>query len=434
MKNNEANPSKNHERLRTLYAVSKLLSNFENVEKSFPEILTAVSVSFPLLTAVLIEDWDKIPHTTIWQSADATQEQVEEASLHARNAYIYLSGASPIQKDGINAKIGPSKILRRNSNTLTSNLKNYGNYIVLPLVVLNLPPHGALQLEGAVPLDEDDLEFVSALADLTCVALDRYYKTKREMDFIKNEVIVESTKLSDSKVEVSDLESERQLREAFVNLLTHDLRTPLTSALITAQLIERRSNEPESCILLAKRIGVSINRIGQMISNLLDANLIRSGEQIQLSIEVLNLYDLVKGTLDELVTIHGDRFVLEGSEKIIGKWDKKGVRRIIENLCNNAIKYGSNHTPVKVSIVENHEFAQISVHNKGDVISLKDQKSLFDQFRRSETAQNSNKKGWGLGLTLVRGVAESHGGKVSVESNIENGTIFTVSLPLIPPL
>lgn len=431
MKNYEANPSKNYERLRTLYAVSKLLSNFESVENSFPEILTATSVSFPLLTAVLIEDWENFPKTTIWQSADATVDQVDKAILHARNAYIYISGASAIQSADINAKMSPSIILRRNSNTVTSNLDSYGNYIVLPLVVLTLPPHGALQLEGAVPLDEADLEFVGALADLICVTLDRYYKTKREMDFIKNEVRVKAEKLSVSKEEVSDLESERQSREAFVSLLTHDLRTPLTSALMSAQLIEKKKYDPEMCVLLAKRIGVSINRIGQMISNLLDANLIRSGEHLPLNLEVFNLHALVKITLDELVTIHGNRFLLQGSEKIEGYWDKKGMRRIIENLCNNAIKYGSNQSPVTVYIVQNHELAQIRVHNIGEVISLIDQKSLFDQFRRSETAHNSRKKGWGLGLSLVRGVAEAHGGMVSVESNVDIGTVFTVTLPLM---
>ena len=72
MKESEIKPTENHKRLRTLYAVSKLLSNIVNVETSFSEILTSAAESFPLLTAVLIEHWEGRPRTTLWQSADAT--------------------------------------------------------------------------------------------------------------------------------------------------------------------------------------------------------------------------------------------------------------------------------------------------------------------------------------------------------------------------
>ena len=102
---------------------------------------------------------------------------------------------------------------------------------------------------------------------------------------------------------------------------------------------------------------------------------------------------------------------------------------MIENLCNNAIKYGSN-SPVILSLEAAGKFVKISVHNKGSIISKEDQKSLFDQFRRTNEAEESGKKGWGIGLTLVQGVAEAHGGNVSVKSEAHTGTTFTVSLPI----
>ena len=432
MKQFEINLNENHKRLRTLYAVSKLLSNIVNIEESFFEILTSAAESFPLLTVVLIDHWESKPRITLWQSADATDAQVEAAILTARNNYAYLLGASIINSDKILKEITPRHILQRNSKTLSSNLNNGGNYIFLPLVVLNLPPHGAIQLEGAISLDEDDLEFAGALADLMCVSLDRYYKTKREIDFIKNKVIEGSEQLSFSREEILNLEQERQLREAFVSLLSHDLRTPLTSALLSAQLIERKSNDPEMCILLAKKISISINRIEQMINNLLDANLIRSGGKFPINVEFFNLHTFVKSALDGLIIIHGERFILRGSEKIKGLWDKKAIHRILENLCNNAIKYGADETPVTIFIDQDpkKKLVHIRVHNEGDVISLKDQKSLFDQFQRSEQARISTKTGWGLGLALVKGIAEAHGGSVSVDSNLETGTNFIVTLPI----
>ena len=432
MKESEIKPTENHKRLRTLYAVSKLLSNIVNVETSFSEILTSAAESFPLLTAVLIEHWEGRPRTTLWQSADATDGQVEAAILNARNNYSYLSGASNSDSTKFFREDAPVHILQRNSKTLSSHVNNEGNYIFLPLVVFNLPPHGALQFEGALPLDEDDLEFVGALADLMCISLDRHYKTKTEIDLIKNEVLEGFEKLSFSKEETSNLLQERQLREAFVSLLSHDLRTPLTSALMSAQLIERKSNDPEMCILLAKKVGISINRIESMINNLLDANLIRSGGNFPINVEFFNLHHLVKSVLDELIIIHGNRFILKGSGKIKGLWDKKAIYRILENLCSNGIKYGLQETPVTIFLEQDpgKKVVYIRVHNEGDVISIKDQNFLFDQFRRSETAHSSKSKGWGLGLALVRGMAEAHGGSVSVNSSIATGTNFIVTLPI----
>ena len=432
MKKSEIKASKNHERLRTLYAVSKLLANFQDIDKSFSEIISSAAESFPLLTAVLVDNWEHKQQTTIWHSADATNEQIEQSILHARNAHIYLLGASIIESAHINKEIAPHKALRRNSNTLTSDFNNLNNYIVLPLVIDKLPPFGTLQLEGVGLLDEDDLEFVGALADLVCVSLDRHYKTKRELDFSHNELIEGTAKLSYSKGKVTALEHERQLREVFVSLLTHDLRTPLTSALLAANLIVRKSKDPEMCALLANKIAANINRIEQMVNNLLDANLIRSGEQVSLNIESINLHHLIKNTIEELITIHGERMVLVGSDNIEGHWDKKGIGRIVENLITNAIKYGLDETPVTIFIEQNLELqtVRIRVHNEGEVISLNDQAFLFDQYRRSEQLLKNKKKGWGLGLTLVRGVTEAHGGNVTVESEIEIGTNFIVTLPI----
>jgi len=80
---------------------------------------------------------------------------------------------------------------------------------------------------------------------------------------------------------------------------------------------------------------------------------------------------------------------------------------------------------VKASIPE----SQISVHNYGSVIAPEDQPHIFDSFTRTQEAQAKGKIGWGLGLTLVRGCAEAHGGKVTVESSAALGTTFTIHLP-----
>jgi signal transduction histidine kinase len=400
-----------YKRLKALYGISKLLTSLENIEKTFPEIVALASETFPLATAVLIQCRQTEHQSSEWRSIDSTSEQLALAAKHAEKGCDYICGEM--------------------DDNSSSNLDTgyHSNYIVLPLIINNLCPFGVLQLEGSSPLIEEDLDFVVALVDLFCVALDRKYIRKIAADLQREQTKESTQTIVRSNEKILDLETERALRESFVSLLSHDLRTPLSVAKISAQLIQRRSSNPEACQNLALKISHSIDRADDMIRNLLDANRIRSGEKLPLNIEHFEMSSFIQETLLDLATVHGDRFVLKPSEKIEGFWDIQNVRRVIENLCNNAIKYGSI-SPVTLSLELSDKFVKICVHNQGSIISEEDQKSLFQQFRRSHEAEESGKKGWGIGLTLVQGVAEAHGGNVSVKSEAGTGTIFTVTLPI----
>ena len=120
---------------------------------------------------------------------------------------------------------------------------------------------------------------------------------------------------------------------------------------------------------------------------------------------------------------------MNAKKHLLGQWSHDGVQRILENLCNNALKYGAENAEVTVTLEELEEGALLSVNNKGPVISPEDQITLFEPHTRTSSAIESKKQGWGLGLTLVKGLTESHGGSVRVESNERQGTTFVVYLP-----
>lgn len=233
----------------------------------------------------------------------------------------------------------------------------------------------------------------------------------------------------DQKNLVQELERERDLREQFVITLSHDLRTPLTAAKIGAQIISRKSSDVDAVNRSANRIVDNMNRADTMIRDLLDTNRLKAGEKISLDIGHCHLNKIVQDALEELSTVHGDRFQFEASENFEGQWSCSGLRRIVENLCNNAIKYGSPHSPVSVRLAGDENWICMKVHNEGNPISPADQAKLFDPFNRSKSAQESTHRGWGLGLTLVKGLTEAHGGRVEVVSSPEKGTTFTVNLP-----
>jgi signal transduction histidine kinase len=229
---------------------------------------------------------------------------------------------------------------------------------------------------------------------------------------------------------VQRLEQERELREHFVATLSHDLRSPLAAAKIASQLLFRKASDPVELLKLAGRIAENIDRVEQMISDLLDVSRINAGQKLPIEIEACELRSLAADTLDNLATIHSDCFALRAEEEIHGFLSCSGIRRVLENLCSNAIKYGAPDQPMTVSIRRDDEQVLIEVHNQGPPIPAEDQALLFEPFRRSRSESNSSKRGWGLGLALVAGIAAAHGGSVAVESSAQQGTTFRVALPL----
>lgn len=228
-----------------------------------------------------------------------------------------------------------------------------------------------------------------------------------------------------------DLGVERDLRETFVATLSHDLRGPLTAAKTSAQLLHRYPEKIEQRERLTLRVIDSIDRADEMIEDLLDANRIRAGQPLPLQVEHCDLKAVTENAIEELTLIYGNRFVIETDDKVSGYWSCNGVRRVIENLANNAIKYGCPKSPVTVSLRNAQEGVEVSVHNAvGDhPISAAEIETLWSPYLRQKSVEKSGKAGWGLGLTLVRGITEAHGGRVAVRTSPTEGTTFVVQLP-----
>lgn len=239
----------------------------------------------------------------------------------------------------------------------------------------------------------------------------------------------EFRKLAQEQKEVAEtLHLEQRMRDKFISALSHDLRTPLTTATIAAQMIERKAVD-QKIQSLAQKTNASLNRVSKMIEDLLDANSFQAGHKFIPQLQHMNVVELVQTTLNELSTIYGERFILDSVDVIETYLSPNGVRRVVENLCSNAIKYGSPTAPVTVGLsIESHELC-LTVHNFGVPLKVEETQALFEQFVRSSSATKSGKAGWGIGLSIVKGVVEAQGGRVYIESD-EDGTIFKISLPL----
>jgi signal transduction histidine kinase len=245
---------------------------------------------------------------------------------------------------------------------------------------------------------------------------------------VEREVIVCVVEQAVNDAATQFSETLRLIQERLAATLTHDLRGPITAAKINAQLLMKRVEKVDPKTFdSANRIVSNMDRLDSMIRDLLDASLVRAGESLPINPEACDLGLMSQEVVDEFNVIYGDRFILVSDSGVDGFWSRSGVRRVIENLATNAEKYSTPKTPITITVKGKSSSITVSVRNEGNPIPEENQAKLFERFHRARAS--AKKTGWGLGLTVVKGVIESHGGTVEIVSGPAVGTTFTFELP-----
>jgi signal transduction histidine kinase len=233
--------------------------------------------------------------------------------------------------------------------------------------------------------------------------------------------------VNDAVVKFTELHTD--IQQTFIHTLTHDLKTPIWVARTNANLISKGASLTDPHKKSIRNILVSLNRLDSMIHDLLDVSRVRAGERLHLQFIHCDLEALIREVVEELTMVYGDRIVLDSNEPLEGNWGSDGLKRAVENLIGNAVKYGASRTPITVSLKGGTEVAEIGVHNEGPVLTENEIPRLFQNFQRATRAEDGTQSGWGLGLTVVKGVVEAHKGKIRVESSEGKGTRFVLKIP-----
>ena len=208
--------------------------------------------------------------------------------------------------------------------------------------------------------------------------------------------------------------------------LSHDMRNPLSVILVSAQLLQRRARlEPEKITELTQRIVDYGKRLDTMIEELLDTLSYHRGQHLPLALTQFDLLPLAQSVCDQVNLQHPGKCRVAGSS-ITGWWCENSLRRTLENLLGNAVKYGDEGA-IDVLLEHEHDRVRVSVHNSGPCIAEEQMMRIFDYLRRDNHAPAP---GWGIGLPYVQNVAESHGGSVAVDSAPASGTSFILDLPV----
>jgi signal transduction histidine kinase len=209
--------------------------------------------------------------------------------------------------------------------------------------------------------------------------------------------------------------------------LTHDMRSPLTAAILATDIIKRKIHD-EFAQKHLRKIKVNHRRIDGLIQDLLNTAQLRAGEKLLLKPEQVKLPELLYEIRDYLPSDQEDRLHIDCPE-VEGHWDRDHLKRALENLISNAFKYGDTLKEVSLKVTAQFQRVMFTVHNHGPHIPKEEQETIFQIYRRAEAAKTGKYRGWGLGLPLVRAVAESHAGSVSLDSFHDSGTTFMLDLP-----
>lgn len=231
------------------------------------------------------------------------------------------------------------------------------------------------------------------------------------------------------------LENEKELNELksrFLSMASHEFRTPLTTILSSATLISEypEAEQQEKRIKHVERIQSAVNHLNDILSDFLSLSKIEEGKVLA-CYSVNNLKELVDEVVAEmrLISKDGQQIIHlhEGPEAV--EFDPKLTRNIVINLLSNAIKYSKENQKVYIKTLVGPEHFLIEVRDEGMGISKEDQVHLFERFFRGHNAVNI--KGTGLGLNIVAKYVELMDGNIEMDSDLNKGTTFRVSLPFI---
>ena len=226
-----------------------------------------------------------------------------------------------------------------------------------------------------------------------------------------------------------------RLKSDFVSNVSHELRTPLSLIRLYAETLEMgRLTSPEKYQEYYCIIRKESERLTALINNILDFSRIEAGRK-EYDFRETDLRELVRNTLDSYryqIEQHGFTYEEKIDEVPPVRVDREAMARSLVNLVNNALKYSQDRKFIGVSLYRDNGSVKLEVVDHGIGIPHQEQSKIFEKFYRVGDPLVHNTKGSGLGLSLVRHIAQAHGGDVLVDSSPGQGSKFTITLPMNP--
>lgn len=223
------------------------------------------------------------------------------------------------------------------------------------------------------------------------------------------------------------------MRDEFISIASHELKTPLTSLKLQTQMTKKVFSRSELPPVekVQKQLDYTLNqieRLTKLVDDMLDVSRVTTGklklQRSNLNLSVL-LEDLVERFSPQFEAAHCkvDQFI---TPNIVGQWDAYKIEQVLNNLFSNAIRYSPNR-PIHVGLIKLNDKAILNVKDEGPGIDPKNVERIFERFERA----SNNESGLGLGLYITHQIIELHKGSIRVESKLGEGANFIIELPLL---
>jgi len=222
-------------------------------------------------------------------------------------------------------------------------------------------------------------------------------------------------------------------KDEMIAVVSHDLCSPLTGFRMVIDLLRERRDEPTEELL--GLMDQSARRMVSMVRGLLDISKLQS-DTVELELEDMRLSEVIRHTMQPLVINANAKHIALNLHPAIRepllRADRLRVSQIFSNLLTNAVKFTASGGAVDVTIEPKKDVVNVHVRDTGLGIPREEMPHIFDKYRQTATKATAGENGAGLGLAIVREMVLLHGGQISVSSEVNRGSVFSVCLPINP--
>lgn len=232
----------------------------------------------------------------------------------------------------------------------------------------------------------------------------------------------------------TDAQKAINLRDSFISLASHELKTPVTSLKMYTQALNRQFEKRGDTNLQSyfEKIDQQTDKLTRLVNDLLNVSKIQHGK-LEFTFETININEVVKETVDALQEItRKHKIIIEGKIKEKVYADQYRIYQVLTNLLTNAVKYSPHADRIIVRLMSKKDEAVVTVQDFGIGIETNQQDKIFNQFYRVISPEEKTYPGLGMGLFISSEIIKRHGGSIIVESSIGYGSQFSFTLPLLP--
>lgn len=275
----------------------------------------------------------------------------------------------------------------------------------------------------------NEVQLLQSLADSTSIALENVSLFQQ----------LEAS-LQDARSARDEIARQLSLRDEFISIAAHELKTPLTPLLIQAHYFDQviskekeKEKEKRSPLVssLEKYSEVNLRQLGDLdhlVENLLDVSRIRLNRFPYQPTPDVDLAELIQEVVQSYQLVSAIQIQTVIDPPLIGEWDSIRLKQLLRNLISNAINYGLQK-PILIRAFKTGDRVKVSVEDQGIGISPADQIRVFQRYERATSIRSFG--GMGLGLYISKQIVSAHGGTIWIESELNHGTRVHVELPLV---